>query len=452
MKTFATARATGRTPARVAIAVVTAVALVAGWAAVAPASAASRIGATEATATEATGQTYTATGAIVASNPISPFGGGITENDFLLEVCAWPPVSQGLDGYVFQVPEAFGEGTATATVTGSNALNFYDLNLAFFTSCGILSTSTTSNPDESAPVPGATRFIIVNAARGIDTLVALELSTGSQTEPTPDPTPSQTQSASPTPTATQSATPGPSPTQSESPTATPTPTETASATPSPTQSEEPSPTPSASESENSSATEPPAPDPTPPAAARGEATTTIATDHSTVRLGAPFMLSGSVAADDGCARASSVEVSKRLHGTTTYAPIGTAPVAADGSWELEVTSARNASYIARPQDTGACDGLASSPVDGFVRVDVAVNVPRSCDAPQRVTGTVTPRQPGTHVLLQKRTRGKWATQDVRFLHRGSSFRVRAATCSGRFRVVWPTQDERNVRGARRFSF
>jgi subtilisin family serine protease len=157
------------------------------------------------------GTIYSAEGRILGSNPASLAGAGVTENDFVLE-CA-VPLSQGVDGYVFELPADLNLTGATATISGSESLiDAHDLDMYFYSAdCEQLSAQNTAESDETAPVPAGTRFIVANAWIGIDTLVELTIA---RVAPTVDPTATPT----PTPTATDEPTDPTTPTRGTYPT------------------------------------------------------------------------------------------------------------------------------------------------------------------------------------------------------------------------------------------
>jgi putative nucleotidyltransferase with HDIG domain len=118
--------------------------------------------------------TYSATGRIKAGNPLSPGRGGVTLTEFLLS-CGLP-ASQGLDGWVFELPSAFPERSAAASVRGGGTIGDYDLEMRFFSaSCDFLGSVSTRNADEGGVLPAGTHFVVVQEARGIDTVVHLSV-------------------------------------------------------------------------------------------------------------------------------------------------------------------------------------------------------------------------------------------------------------------------------------
>jgi PQQ-like domain len=134
------------------------------------------------------GGKHTAQGNIAGSNPASGDTVGLTEAEFLAS-CAIPQ-SQGLDGFVFEVPEAFRDGKSTVSVKGLSA-GPYDLDARFYKAdCtdaggGLL----TNNVDESGPLPAGAAFVMVNQFLGVDTDVTLTITKPGTGDPDPDPEP-----------------------------------------------------------------------------------------------------------------------------------------------------------------------------------------------------------------------------------------------------------------------
>ena len=116
--------------------------------------------------------THSATGRIRAGNPLSPARGGVTLHEFLLS-CGMP-ASQGLDGWVFELPSAFPERGAAVSVRGGGSIGAYDLEMRFFSaSCDFLGSVSTRNADEGGVLPAGTHFVVVQESRGVDTVVHL---------------------------------------------------------------------------------------------------------------------------------------------------------------------------------------------------------------------------------------------------------------------------------------
>jgi hypothetical protein len=120
---------------------------------------------------------FSAVGRIKAGNPLGPDRGGVTLNEFLLSCST--PASQGIDGWVFEIPSTFPEAGALASARGENAIGAYDLDMRFFSSaCDFLGAVSTKRSDEVGRMPGGTRFAVVSETRGIDTEVLFTVTAG----------------------------------------------------------------------------------------------------------------------------------------------------------------------------------------------------------------------------------------------------------------------------------
>ncbi len=107
-------------------------------------------------------------GAFALSNPTDfEAGAGIVRNEFM-ETCAIP-ASQGLDGFVFQLPKNIRTRQAKATLTGSDSTGFYDLDMYFFTkSCESNGEVSTEAVHEQGIMPAGTRFVLISAYFGAE--------------------------------------------------------------------------------------------------------------------------------------------------------------------------------------------------------------------------------------------------------------------------------------------
>ncbi|PTX60802.1 fungalysin/thermolysin propeptide [Melghirimyces profundicolus] len=100
-------------------------------------------------------------GTVEAGNPTSDTAGGVTQNDFAAS-CNPNPATEGLDGWVMEVPESFGDGTHTVSATGPGE-GTYDFDLAFYSAdCRLLGTKASSAADESGVMPGGTWYVVAN--------------------------------------------------------------------------------------------------------------------------------------------------------------------------------------------------------------------------------------------------------------------------------------------------
>lgn len=91
----------------------------------------------------------------------------VTENEFVTTQNP-VPTSQGADGYVITLPEAYGDGTHNFTLTGTGD-GSYDYDVYFynknFESIGGVATSA---PDEAGVIPGGTKYVYVGLYSGVN--------------------------------------------------------------------------------------------------------------------------------------------------------------------------------------------------------------------------------------------------------------------------------------------
>ena len=100
-------------------------------------------------------------GTIMAPAPTSIALFGITEGEFA-QTCAMP-ASQGVDGWVVELPEDFRMGTGLIDVVGTDATGAHDLDVYFYDSaCGLMvDYSLTGGADESGAIaPGAAWAVV----------------------------------------------------------------------------------------------------------------------------------------------------------------------------------------------------------------------------------------------------------------------------------------------------
>ncbi len=104
---------------------------------------------------------YTETFTIAGGNPAADtLGGGVTGLDFE-STCQMPPASQGVDGWVTEVPDSFGDGAHKVSTTGSGAL--YDLDLYFYNAdCELIGDAASGAADESGALPSGTKYMVTN--------------------------------------------------------------------------------------------------------------------------------------------------------------------------------------------------------------------------------------------------------------------------------------------------
>lgn len=116
---------------------------------------------------------YTAEGFIEVSNPASLFVGSVVENNFV-GFCAIPP-SQGLDGYVFQLPHETVAGERY-DISGSGSLTGHDLDVVFYDSeCSEIGADESTDVDETGTFPAGTRWVVANLFFGLETTVTMSV-------------------------------------------------------------------------------------------------------------------------------------------------------------------------------------------------------------------------------------------------------------------------------------
>jgi extracellular elastinolytic metalloproteinase len=94
---------------------------------------------------------------------------GVTGQEFS-NTCPDPfaaPASQGVDGWISQLPAGFGDGTHTITVTGGETPAGHDIDVYFLDSaCVVTGSAATSSPDESGVIPGGTAYVLTQLWTG----------------------------------------------------------------------------------------------------------------------------------------------------------------------------------------------------------------------------------------------------------------------------------------------
>lgn len=110
--------------------------------------------------------TFEAEGTIQVAGP-SGVAFGITESEFyFVNNCAMP-ASQGLDGYVVEIPSEFQAGTASLQVAGSDATGAYDLDVYFYDSgCNLMEPYMTEGADPSGAIVTGAKWAVVNLSLG----------------------------------------------------------------------------------------------------------------------------------------------------------------------------------------------------------------------------------------------------------------------------------------------
>ncbi len=139
-------------------------------------------GATVANGTVTPDAPYTDHGTITANNPAAgdPTGlqnvYGVTGTE-LNTTCAFPPASQGVDGWVSKLPAGFSDGLHSVTVKGTSPLDDtvgHDLDLYFLdSSCQPTGSAATSAADESAVIPPGSVYVLSQLYTGANVTVDL---------------------------------------------------------------------------------------------------------------------------------------------------------------------------------------------------------------------------------------------------------------------------------------
>jgi putative nucleotidyltransferase with HDIG domain len=118
--------------------------------------------------------TFTAHGQLLAPDLLGRLGIGLT-NRGPTGGCG-PSASQGLDAWVFQLPEGAGAPGAGALVkaTGNDLLGLHNLAVSFLSQdCVVLGQLDTPESDEAGVLPSGTRFVVVSDRSGVGTAVTL---------------------------------------------------------------------------------------------------------------------------------------------------------------------------------------------------------------------------------------------------------------------------------------
>ncbi|MDQ1504538.1 MAG: hypothetical protein QOD57_2265, partial [Actinomycetota bacterium] len=117
---------------------------------------------------------FTAHGQLLAPDLLGRLGIGLT-NRGPAGGCG-PSASQGLDAWVFQLPEGEGVPGAGAPVkaTGSDLLGLHNLAVTFLSQdCVVTGQLDSPEPDEAGVLPAGTRYVVVSDRSGVGTAVTL---------------------------------------------------------------------------------------------------------------------------------------------------------------------------------------------------------------------------------------------------------------------------------------
>jgi hypothetical protein len=107
--------------------------------------------------------TFEASGTLAVPAPTAIALKGLTEAEFTIaNECASAPVTQGVDGYVVEIPADFRSGTATVEVLGADTTGAYDLDVYFYdASCGLLEPYMTDGADASGAIPPGAAWAVI---------------------------------------------------------------------------------------------------------------------------------------------------------------------------------------------------------------------------------------------------------------------------------------------------
>lgn len=109
--------------------------------------------------------TFEESGSMSIPGPTGSVLSGLTEGEFtVVNECASMPMSQGLDGYVVELPAEFQLGTATLQVLGADATGMYDMDAYFYdAACGLMDgVSLTEGADPAGGVPAGAKWVMVD--------------------------------------------------------------------------------------------------------------------------------------------------------------------------------------------------------------------------------------------------------------------------------------------------
>ena len=111
---------------------------------------------------------FSATGSLVTSNPTTfDAETGVTRTEF--ENSCSVPQSQGLDGYVIELPANVSKKNANVTLSGTGQGIVVDLDMYFFSAtCDSTGAISTEAPSESGLMAAGTKFVLVSAYFGHD--------------------------------------------------------------------------------------------------------------------------------------------------------------------------------------------------------------------------------------------------------------------------------------------
>ena len=190
-------------------------------------------------------------------------------------------------------------------------------------------------------------------------------------------------------------------------------------------------------------------------AVAGGGTVALAADRTTVVAGDAVRFTGSLTAEEACASDRPVVLESRAGGGT-WEEAASATTDAGGGFAVVLSPSATAAYRARVPAGAGCPELVSVEVV----VEAAARV--TLDAPGRVRAgrcpsmevAVSPPKPGTAVVLERRSGGRWRRVATTVL--GARSEARVGACLGfddigevRLRASWPRGDAGNAPGVSR---
>lgn len=82
--------------------------------------------------------------------------------------CGSMPMSQGLDGYIIEIPSEFGLGTAAVEILGADATGAHDLDGYFYDAgCSWMDGfDLTEGSDPAGAIPAGAKWVVINLSLG----------------------------------------------------------------------------------------------------------------------------------------------------------------------------------------------------------------------------------------------------------------------------------------------
>lgn len=110
--------------------------------------------------------TFTTKGSFAFANPATLENAGITQNE-LMANCGIP-ASQGLDGYVIELPAKVTKVASKVTAAGGDVTGIYDLDMYFYNdACSPIGAASSAGDDEVGAMPAGTKYVVVAAFWGV---------------------------------------------------------------------------------------------------------------------------------------------------------------------------------------------------------------------------------------------------------------------------------------------